>query len=451
MITSDIIVENLQYHRQYSDDILCKKEFVSIINRWKYMLHVVHGRKKGDIAAIAIMQMNINHIALLFALAELGMSALILDPPLTRRTMHKTKAALYAPIDFCVEDYTCRNLAEGLHHEMLEKYCNILIDESEIDHVTEEFTGRFNEPSDVFICSSTSGSTGGSKKIFFTQEEVYKITKRNIKVFKFNKDSRVAHTKNMHHASAVLTHLLPSLMVSENHFNSSVATQIEIIEDHIIPVIRKHKIDRFMLHNSFFVDAFVSAVRQSVGKLDTTILLNISGYTVPERYIEYCKQTNVEFISHFGQINNAIPLLINHVTADTVWRDRCLGVAPDDFYQIKEVDGHLSVTSELWDGKRIIDDNLEFIDLNGERIYFHNGRRGELSSYELILRQFTAEYALFKDADTSKFTVVFWEKDQQLPAELLPLTLNVYHLDKMTFTTETKVNMEQLGAYLGVR
>ena len=52
---------------------------------------------------------------------------------------------------------------------------------------------------------------------------------------------------------------------------------------------------------------------------------------------------------------------------------------------------------------------------------------------------------------TSKFVVVFWEQDQQLPPELLPLTHSVHHLDKMTFTTETKVNMEQLGAYIDVR
>lgn len=467
MINTDLITEDFKFYPITSDTHINKTELISLVSRWKHLLVVKYGCKKGDVAAIAIMGMTCNHIAIVFALAELGASALILDAPVNKKTMHKTKAALYAPIAFAIEDQWCRVLTGGLHHEMLEKYCNVIIDEKEIDSVTEEFTERFNDPSDAFLCSSTSGSTGEHKKIFFTQEEVFKISKRNIDVFKFDKNSRVGYTKNMHHASCMLTQLLPALMVSEHHHQiltsvwilfglpdykqGETTQQIAYTEKDVISRVRKNKINHILLVNSFLVTAFLRDVAAG-GRLEDTLRINVSGFVVPKEYIEKCKDLNVEFVSHFGQVNGAIPLLVNYVTADSQWIPGSLGVVPDDFYKVREVqEGQFLVSCELWSEERVVDDKLKVIEVDGQKIYLHGGRSTEMTSYELILRKFTTEYALFKDSATLKFVVVFWEENQQLPVELLPLTHSVHHLDKLTFTTETKVNMEQLGAHLGVR
>jgi acyl-CoA synthetase (AMP-forming)/AMP-acid ligase II len=469
MINTDLITEDFKFYPITSDTHIDKTQFVSLVSRWKYLLAVKYGCKKGDVAAIAVMGMTCNHIAILFALAELGASALLLDAPVNNRTIHKTKAALYAPIAFAIEDQWCRLMNEGLHHKMLKLYSKIIIDEKEIDSVTEEYTERFNEPSDVFLCSSTSGSTGDSKKIFFTQEEVYKISRRNVDVFKFDKNSRVGYTKNMHHASCMLTQLLPALMVSEHHFQILTSVWSLFGQPHIKPSsnnrrqhvvytehdflkrIRKNKINHVLLVNSFIVNTLLRDVEKS-GKFEETLLINVSGFVIPKDYIEKCKEWNVEFISHFGQVNGAIPLLVNYVTADSQWIPGNLGVVPDDFYKLREVEeGQFSVSCELWSEERIVDDKLKVIEVDGQKNYLHGGRSTELTSYELILRRVTTEYALFKDPTTDKFIVVLWEPDQQLPVELFPLTHSVYHLDKLTFTTETKVNMEQLGAHLGVR
>jgi len=458
MINTDLIPENFKFYPvniwkpQLHDDIgFDKTQFISLVNRWKYLFHVKYGCKRGDLAAIALMGMTCNHVAIIFALAELGATAIILDMPVSTKTMHKTKAALYAPLAFAIEDDALRRQFGGIHHEMLKKYCNVIIDEIEIDSVTEEFTERFNEPSDILIASSTSGSTGTPKKILFTQEEVYKISKRNIDVFKFDENSRVAHTKNMHHASSMLTHSLPALMVSDNHWAGPMIMMPKDLTPEILLRLRRNKINRILLQNSFVVESFIDSARATGGRFEETFLINVSGYVVPKIYVETCKELNVEFISHFGQINGAIPLLINHVTVDSPWIKGNLGVVPDDFYKVRDVQGHLSVACELWPEERLVDDKLEAIMFNGCDIYMHKGTKTEMTSYELILQKSTTDYALFTDPMTSKFVVVFWEQDQQLPPELLPLTHSVHHLDKMTFTTETKVNMEQLGAYIDVR
>ena len=458
MINTDLIPENFKFYSvnnwkpQLHDDIgFDKTQFISLVNRWKYLFRVKYGCKRGDIAAIAVMGMTCNHVAIIFALAELGATAIILDVPVSTKTMHKTKAALYAPLAFAIEDAGLRDLFGTIHHEMLKKYCNVIIDEKEIDSVTEELTERFNEPSDILITSSTSGSTGTPKKILFTQEEVYKISKRNIDVFKFDENSRVAHTKNMHHASSLLTHSLPALMVSDNHWAGPMINMPKDLTPEILLGLRRNKINRILLQNSFVIENFINSAKATGGKFEKTFLINVSGYVVPEIYVETCKELNVEFISHFGQINGAIPLLINHVTVDSPWIKGNLGVLPDDFYKVRDIQGHLSVACELWPEERLVDDKLEAIMFNGCDIYMHKGTKTEMTSYELILQKSTTDYALFTDPMTSKFVVVFWEQDQQLPPELLPLTHSVHHLDKMTFTTETKVNMEQLGAYIDVR
>ena len=68
-------------------------------------------------------------------------------------------------------------------------------------------------PEDTLLVSSTSGTTRPSRPVLFSHKEVMGISKRNIPIFKFDKNSRVCHSRNLHHASALLTSLLPSLMI----------------------------------------------------------------------------------------------------------------------------------------------------------------------------------------------------------------------------------------------
>lgn len=101
------------------------------------------------------------------------------------------------------------------------------------------------------------------------------------------------------------------------------------------------------------------------------------GFTLPEEYIDYAKNYNLEFISHYGSIDTGIPLLVNYLDKNSEYRSDCLGVSPDDFYDIT-VDSttNASVSSQGWSEPRILDDVLYMKD----NLYFLKGRTKKINS-----------------------------------------------------------------------
>jgi hypothetical protein len=91
---------------------------------------------------------------------------------------------------------------------------------------------------------------------------------------------------------------------------------------------------------------------------NTTLNINMSGFTLDQSFVELAEKYNVRFQSHYGSIDTAIPLLINFVDKDSVVKENCLGVLPDDFYRF---DGK-EVMCDLWDEPRYMDDKLELVD-----------------------------------------------------------------------------------------
>ena len=83
----------------------------------------------------------------------------------------------------------------------------------------------------TFLLSSTSGTTKASRPILFSQNEVYQISKRNVDVFEFKSDSKIIHSRNLHHASALLTSLLPSLMKAHVHGSFAIGHDLSQDED----------------------------------------------------------------------------------------------------------------------------------------------------------------------------------------------------------------------------
>jgi hypothetical protein len=75
-----------------------------------------------------------------------------------------------------------------------------------------------------------------------------------------------------------------------------------------------------------------------------------------KQFVDFAREYNVKFHSHYGSIDTAIPLLINFVDKDSVVKENGLGVLADDFYQF---DGK-EVRCELWDEPRYIEDDLTF-------------------------------------------------------------------------------------------
>lgn len=431
-ITRDIIRKDISYEGSSYSDICLH------INRWKNLFRS-RGAKKGDLVALAILEMNINHISAIFAIAEMGMKLLVIDKPVTEQTLHMTKMAIFGPVDFALECDVARN--SPLHHDMVMAYSNQIIHESEYDSFSDDTDSDIEcESTDHFLLASTSGTTSRSKPIWFTHEELYKISERNIKVFKFEPESCVLHTRNMHHASSLLTFLLPALMGSKNHYFAYMFANptsfLNICEEEIIP----HRIDRLLCGNMFDVAKLIDSLNNIDGVIPKKILINISGFTVTKVLVDYVKRYNIEFMSHYGSIDTGIPLLLNHITSQYEFEASRLGVQPDDFYGMETRDGFTEITCSMWNSPRIIQDNLE----QRDGTWYYGGRL-DRDPIENFVSSITTEYT-FVIVDDSRHLVLWEDIDSSKFANLA--IADIHYLDKETFTVDTKINMDQLREYL---
>ena len=82
-IRDDIIFDN------HTKDTIC-----FTINRIKNLLRDA-GATKGDLVTISIMRVSMEHVASLFACAEMGLKIIILDSPATIESLPFTKLALH--------------------------------------------------------------------------------------------------------------------------------------------------------------------------------------------------------------------------------------------------------------------------------------------------------------------------------------------------------------------
>lgn len=361
-------------------NIICEhfngEEIDPHINEMKWRLFDA-GAKKGDLVTIAIMRVDVHHVGAILACAEMGLRIFILDSPATKESLPFTKLALHGPSDYYIysstEDTT--NIYNGLHDEMMKRYGGVGIDaDSPTQHKFFQSAPVYED--DPLLVSSTSGTTGPSKPITFSHKEVVNIARRNIKIFGFTRHSRVIHSRNLHHASAILTSLLPSLMAMSvrqssqyNHHTFSIGHDNS--HDESISYLRGlHGIyelgaSHIMIPNKStlydFLDSFSGPFRK-------TLNINMSGFVLDEEFVELAKKHNVAFQSHYGSIDTAIPLFINYVNSNSKILPNSLGVLPDNFYKVSIKNSaetrrsYLWVDHEWWDKPRCIDDDISFVD-----------------------------------------------------------------------------------------
>lgn len=421
MINKNILTENFSYEDE-KGNVVSREEMCTLIDRWKYLL-VERGAKRGDSLGISLVMVSPNHLALVIAAGELAMKLILLDKPAAMETIDRTKAAVFDPIDFhVIDDYLA---ASEPYMEMVNRYCKQNIFENEIDAVTCTIEEDFGSPNDIYLCGSSSGTTSKPKPVYFTQHDCFELSERNIKVFKFEQNSVVCHTRNMHHVSCMMTFLLPALMISDRHYYYNIYD----VMSGFPAFIKEKKIDRVFFGSPFVVR---DLVKYSVGPFDVPVLINLSGFTIPAEYIEYCEFFNVEFLSHFGSVDTGIPLLLNHVTKDSKFEENWLGVEPDDYYRIIQDD--VVRVEGPWVGYRILEDRLKF--KNGK--WYHEGRV-DVDPVEKACKRL-----LKKDLSVYGNNLIIWNDSEgvEVPG------MTVHYLSKEQWTTETKVNVYQLLGYL---
>ena len=374
LINRHILNDNINF------DSKTKEELIHDIKKWKMLFRENYNVRKGEVVAISILDVTHYHLSCLLACAELGLKVFIIDAPATKESLPYTKLALHGPADYCVHhEFMGDELYDGLHGQMIREYSKELIDTRELifkepkdfempDDVSED---------DIFMISSTSGSTKPSRKIEFTHKEVYEMSRRNIDIFKFKPETKVLHTKNMHHASAMICTLLPSIMVSEYHRSFTLPQNLDWISDvNILKQMISNEQYRINSKGGYHMTVpnqmiLEFLLKSAFPSFKNKTIISMCGFTLPEEYIDYARDYNLEFISHYGSIDTGIPLLVNYLDENTEYRSDCLGVPPDDFFDIQvSPTTNASVGCQLWSEDRILDDILYVED----NLYFLKGR-----------------------------------------------------------------------------
>ena len=374
LINRHILNDNINF------DSKTKEELIHEIKKWKMLFRENYNVRKGEVVAISILDVTHYHLSCLLACAELGHKVFIIDAPATKESLPYTKLALHGPADYCVHhEFMGDELYDGLHGQMIREYSKELIDTRELVFKEPNDFEMSNEISedDIFMISSTSGSTKPSRKIEFTHKEVYEMSRRNIDIFKFKPETKVLHTKNMHHASAMICTLLPSIMVSEYHRSFTLPQNLDWISDvNILKQMISNEQYRINSKGGYHMTVpnqmiFEFLLKSVFPSFKNKTIISMCGFTLPEEYIDIAKTFNLEFISHYGSIDTGIPLLVNYLDENTEYRSDCLGVPPDDFYDIQvSPSTNASVGCQLWSEDRILDDILYVED----NLYFLKGR-----------------------------------------------------------------------------
>lgn len=346
------------HHQDQNESKEVSNYLKRMVNRWKRLLHQ-NGAVKGNLVTISLLGVDTHHVTSIIACAEMGLKMIILDSPATMESLPYTKLALHGPSDFYLHKNKEGDKAyNGLHGEMLRRYGGKPINAHDLSEMSpDDFITEDIYPDDPLLMSSTSGTTKPSRPVYFSHREVMTISRRNVEIFKFDENSKVVHARNLHHASAMLTSLLPSLMVANHHFTFPVSPDY-IMDTHkrqmeAYQKIREDEYTHIMMPNKATLMDFLETYHQP---FKTKLHINMCGFSLDQSFVELAERYNLEFHSHYGSIDTAIPLLINFVDKDSVVEENCLGVLADDFYRF---DGK-EVMCDLWDKPRYMEDDLVY-------------------------------------------------------------------------------------------
>ena len=394
ILSRDIIAPDIAW--MFGNDIFDEAWFDRNINRIKHLM-LDRGVQKGDTIVISILGVDPSHVASLIACAELGCKLFLLDTPATKESLPYTKIALHGGADWYIEaEQSTHGAYGGLHGKLLKEYCGLSIDiQPMLKSPPEGYDLPIQpwtvDPEDPLLVSSTSGTTRPSRPVLFSHKEVMGISQRNIPIFKFDENSRVCHSRNLHHASALLTSLLPSLMIAKVHFTFPVSHHHPVpMEGYItdrkkdFETIQAQNMTHIMIPNRTALNDFLDFFDKP---FNTKLNINMCGFAMTPAFRDIAEKYNVCFDSHYGSIDTAIPLLVNRVDKDTDVLPNCLGEVPDDFYKVTYRKNTLRVSHSWWDEPREMEDNIYRLHTDNKVLYLLGGRKkANASAWDLLVK-----------------------------------------------------------------
>ena len=447
LINKDIIFQDsIDNPVPYNYDQIC-----SMINRIKHFL-LKNGAEKGDTVVIIHHSINFFHTCCIFACSELGLKFLMADYPATLESLPYNKIAVYKPIKFTISSRTITN---ELVLELVRRYGNKVLYEEEMNEKEDNDIQPWDVyPDDPLLVTSSSGTTNWSKKVVFSQKEVYIHGHENINLCKYEDDDRTMQVKNLHHGASMMITFLPSLITSKKHVGAGMPEYKSLFlknpkyYERLVTYLEKEKINRLMIINENILDEFVKTVERTIGKFTRTLKITTFTLIVSPKLIEYCKKYNLEFMSIFGSLDaKIIPLACNHITKDSEFLPMYLGkIHP--YYRVHEYLGDSLYTfkDRDHDDIRIIHDRLEMLDDGGIIL------KGRLLDENKDIREKTephvrGDFAVVQNGD-DRYLALF-DRNEDITNEMRELGYkNIMHIDKEAFYVEShKLNYDALRGH----
>jgi acyl-CoA synthetase (AMP-forming)/AMP-acid ligase II len=477
LITRDFI--NFKFELRGNNNVVTKSQLIDMIRYWKILLWEKYGIRRGSKIGIACLEVDAYHISLIFACSELGCQFVSLDHPVSYETIHKTKAALFAPIDLGISDKTLYQ--DRLHQHMMEIYCKKTTSLQEFDSYKIVEHSLWSTVADQYFCqeqdpiflASTSGTTSDSKPVVYTQKYATHLAIRNANIFNHTEHSRVIHTRNMHHASSLMLHFLPTLYKCSLHWHKYVNVDSVENTDSFLDLLLDAKINFCLVDNRYNLDAMLGQIVRRQIHFPQSLELNISGFLLTSDLKDQIADHNITIVSTFGSVDTGVPLFINrldqHTDADLM-SGGLIGYFPSDgFYQLT-ID-HETVRVDCpthWTEPRFLNDRIQ----EKNNLYYHLQRdniitigevRFDLNQLTKFVQQliYSFEVLIVVDQEQQALYLAVWNSDisiklPDLVAALMDsefkkcatLFKKIRHFDKKQFTIDTKVSVDQLRGYL---
>ena len=311
-----------------------------------------------------------------------------------------------------------------------------ILDQSQWDTITNTV---YCKPTDPFIYSSSSGTTGLPKKLVNNHKKVYLMAERLGRLLHFESTDSVLHTRNIHHGASMCYHFLPGFMIGKKQFTYTMKSNSDIPA--ITKFVNDNKINKLFLYTSSFLTNFLSAVPKVDHSVKITTL-----YQITTESLNLLKEKNIQSIqSPFGDTTIGLGFFVK--TADQTtsllnYDVSNMGPQSDDFFQCKVVDQMLYVQCpELNESWATSNDCFEIINND----YYFRGRANQyrinhdwinLNQLELMVKTlFGHEGAnIVVDQEMQKIYLAVWRNNIEAEQKLNQHFESCYENAKIDYT-----------------
>jgi acyl-CoA synthetase (AMP-forming)/AMP-acid ligase II len=353
-------------------DQFSKHDIVEAIRQWKNLLAEKAGIGPGSRVMTGGNVCDLRYISAVIAVFELGATIAVLDkvPVITEPFLPRGR--ILAPFDLMIAPDDYLESDDAHVRTWAKNFCRQVMKWGEWFDYTSTTNSSWSdvilaEPKTVMIATTTSGSTGDPKPIFYPHDFMMSISDRTAKLYDHKESDRVLHLTNLHHGGSSSTFFIPTLSRCKTHFFKHGHTDDPAMLKEVADTIVKERINKIM-----FPDVLnFERITQYLPRLEHELIC-YNSQSVPKTTIDTVKRANISAVfSWFGSSETLGPLFESKITPDTdpATHDTLNYSKPlDDYYKIEVEGDRLHIISEFQD--HYINDAF-VVDSDGNFHYSH--------------------------------------------------------------------------------